>query len=126
MNPIISPWLIYFIYALDELKTFLDFLAFTLTMLLLITGLMWFIFKDIGIRKEFDFAKKGKYKMLVFFECVCILINVFIPSKEIIYAMVVVKYVTPNNIEMVGGSVKDSIDYIFEKIDTLTEEEEEK
>ena len=29
-------------------------------------------------------------------------------------------------VHMVGGSVKDSIDYIFKKIDTLTKEEEEK
>ena len=29
-------------------------------------------------------------------------------------------------VHMVGGSVKDSIDYIFEKIDALTEKEEEK
>ena len=124
MNPIISPWLIYFINILGDLQSLAILLAGVFLIALMIIFLLWTYYGDIGV--EFEYVKKGKHKIIIFFEVISILGIIFIPSKETIYAMVVAKYVTPNNIEMVGGSVKNSIDYIFEKIDTLTEEEEEK
>lgn len=124
MNPIISPWLIYFISTLNGVNELTYYSIIILGMALMGIGAIYLLFTDEGM--EFDFVKKGKHKVIIFLECLFILMATFIPSKETIYAMVVAKYVTPNNIEMVGGSVKDSIDYIFEKIDTLTKEEDEK
>lgn len=124
MNPIISPWLIYFIGTLGGLEFFLGFLISVFTIVLIIIFYAWVSTGED--EEELDFVKEGKHKVIIFLECLCILAYLLIPSKETVYAMVAAKYVTPNNIEMVGGSVKDSIDYIFEKIDTLTEEKEEK
>lgn len=39
--------------------------------------------------------------------------------------MLVASQVTPNNIELVGDTVESSIDYIFEKINSLKVESEE-
>ena len=124
MNPIISPWLIYFISTLGGLRVLVFLLSIVSLGALAIIFLLWMYYKDDGI--ELEYVKKGKHKIIIFFGVISILGSIFIPNKETIYAMVVAKYVTPDNIEMVGGSVKDSIDYIFEKIDTLTEEEEKK
>lgn len=124
MNPIISPWLIYFISILSDLQELVYSLTIVFLITLAIIFFLWTYYRDNGA--EFEFVKKGKHKIIIFFEIISILGIIFIPSKETIYAMVVAKYVTSDNIEMVGGSVKDSIDYIFEKIDTLTKEEEEK
>ena len=124
MKPIISPWLIYFISTLGGLQALVSLLAAVSLITLGIIFLLWMYYRDNGV--EFGYVKKGKHKIIIFLGVISILGIIFIPSKETIYAMVVAKYVTPNNIEMVGGSVKDSIDYIFEKIDTLTKEEDEK
>lgn len=120
MKPIISPWLIYFVSILGGLQTSVYLLTFVSLIALAIIFFLW----TEGVK--FEFVEKGKHKIIISLGVISILGIIFIPSKETIYAMVVAEYVTPNNIEMVGGSVKNSIDYIFEKIDTLTEEEEEK
>ena len=124
MKPIISPWLIYFISTLGGLRALVFSLAIVSLIALAIIFFLWTYYMDDGV--QFEFVEKGKHKIIISLGIISFLGIIFIPSKETIYAMVVAKYVTPDNIEMVGGSVKDSIDYIFEKIDTLTEEEEEK
>lgn len=124
MNPVISPWLIYFVGSLSGLEFFFRFLIAVFSIVLIVIFIAWASAGAEG--EELEFVKEGKHKVFIFLECLCILAYLLIPSKETVYAMVVAKYVTPNNIEIVGGSVKDSIDYIFEKIDTLTEEKEEK
>lgn len=50
---------------------------------------------------------------------------VLIPSKETCYQMIAATVVTPNNIEIVGETTTDIIDYIIESVDTLLEKEEE-
>lgn len=40
-----------------------------------------------------------------------------IPSKETIYKMLVSKYVTYENIDKATDTIKDGVDYIFEKLD---------
>ena len=45
------------------------------------------------------------------------------PSEKTLYSMVVLDNVTPNNIETIGNTGKDVVDYIFDKIDQMNEEE---
>lgn len=60
------------------------------------------------------FAKKvlfGFIAMIVLF--------IAVPNKETAYTMVALKYVTPNNIETVGDTTKDVVDYITDQIDKI-------
>lgn len=50
---------------------------------------------------------------------------ILIPTKETCYQMIAATVVTPNNIEIVGETTTDIIDYIIESVDTLLEKEEE-
>ena len=38
--------------------------------------------------------------------------------------MVTVSQITPNNIEIAGNTIEDTVDYIFEKIDEITDEDD--
>ena len=41
----------------------------------------------------------------------------FIPTKETMYKMLVANFVTYENVETATDAIKDSVDYIFEKLD---------
>lgn len=42
---------------------------------------------------------------------------VTIPSKDVMYKMLVSKYVTYENIDKATNTIKDGVNYIFEKLD---------
>ncbi len=41
---------------------------------------------------------------------------IFIPSQETMYKMLVTNYVTYENAEIATDAIKDSVDYIFDKL----------
>lgn len=45
-----------------------------------------------------------------------LVICIFIPSKQTMYAMLVSSYITKQNVEILKGDITKSVDYIFEKI----------
>ena len=42
--------------------------------------------------------------------------NLIIPSQKTMYTMLVANFVTYENVETATESIKDSVDYIFEKL----------
>ena len=64
MNPIISPWLIYFINILGDLQSLAILLAGVFLIALMIIFLLWTYYGDIGV--EFEYVKKGKHKIIIF------------------------------------------------------------
>jgi len=50
---------------------------------------------------------------------------VITPSTETIYTMAVVKEITPDNIQAIGKTGKDVIDYITDQIDKVINDKEE-
>lgn len=56
----------------------------------------------------------------------CVIITIFTPCSDTIYKMIVADNVTPHNIEVIGDTIEDSIDYIFEKINSLSLENDKK
>ena len=78
-------------------------------------GFFWFL--------EEDELPKG-IKRAIIIGSIVALIGGIIPSKETCYKMIVASYVTPANIESVKGEATDLIDYIIEKVDELTDNEE--
>lgn len=49
----------------------------------------------------------------------------FLPSKETCYQMIAAHYLTYENVDAVGGQAKEVVDYIFDKVDEVTEEDEQ-
>ena len=59
-------------------------------------------------------------KVAVFFAIVIILLTL-LPSRETMYTMFTLHYVTEANIKMVGDSAQDVVDYIFNKVEEITD-----
>lgn len=116
-EPIINPWIFYFMEIADTVITFS-----TVSLIISIMAVVAFI--SYHFEKGLDFAeyKKRVIKMTilpVFFA----LIIFFVPSSETIARMTIARQITPANIETAKETGKDFIDYIVEKVkDTQGEE----
>lgn len=124
-NPIINPWLVYAINIIDNISSVL--------FVIVLFGAIGFTFgiaayllwrdssyystneDDVAIDKKARlYLKRGGIALIIF-----ILLKVPIPTKETMYTMLAMRYVTVEN--MNGGieAVKSTIDYVFEKINEL-------
>ena len=50
-------------------------------------------------------------------------VGAFMPSKETCYQMIAAHYLTYENVDAVGGQAKEVVDYIFDKVDEVTNDE---
>lgn len=127
MKPIISPWLIYLINLFDDLKLLL---IITLILLACITvGILLILFFCIIDCYEDDnfIIKCKKYlkKSIVWF-FINSLLFITIPSKDTMYTMLVLDNVTSDNIQAIGKTGKDVVDYIVNQIDKIVNNKDEK
>lgn len=126
MEPIISPWSIYFADVLPSLGNIGLAVGIIATAALLVIIIFWGIASlDCGLDKETNKSfHKLSFKICLPILLVGYLIFVLMPSKKTIYTMMVVNQITPHNIEILGDSAKDVVDYITDEIKELTKEEE--
>ena len=124
MNPIISPLWFYLIGVGTGIQMLLGVvggtIAFAAGLELIIGAIEYYNYNRESTLKIIKISKKYFMigLMIGFFA-------VLIPSKETCYQMIAATVVTPNNIEIVGETTTDIIDYIIESVDTLLEKEEE-
>ena len=124
MNPIISPLWFYLIGIGTGIQILLGVvggtIAFAAGIELIISVIEYYNYNHESALKIIKISKKYFMigLMIGFFA-------VLIPSKETCYQMIAATVVTPNNIEIVGETTTDIIDYIIESVDTLLEKEEE-
>ena len=113
MKPIISPWLIYFASRADNLVTFLGVIAGicgSIAIGALFAGLA-------GYNEPFKFRKTISKSII---GCVVMtIITIMTPNTETIYTMAVVNEITPDNIQTIGKTGKDVVDYITYQIDKI-------
>ncbi len=125
MEPIINPWLFYLIDIVDNINLICIIM---LVIALIASGLISICLFDVvagGIIEEDEKQTYFKYlKISLKVIIPCIIITILTPSSDTIYKMIIADNITPHNIEIVGDTVESSIDYIFEKINSLTLEEE--
>ena len=114
MKPIINPWLFYLVDCLDGLKM-LCILAVPL--LVFVIGHITFTSDELGRgeEKELKSARRTR-KIVILFSILILIVIPFIPSKETCYKMMVASQITDNNIQKAEDTIKNSVDYIFEKI----------
>ena len=119
MKPIISPWLIYSASRADNLTTFFGMIAGicgVIAMCALFAGLT-------GYNEPFKYRKT--ISKLIIGCVVMTIITIMTPNTETIYTMAVVNEITPDNIQTIGKTGKDVVDYITDQIDKIVNDKEE-
>lgn len=119
MNPIISPWLIYFAELADNINMTFLFVA------LIAFIIMAFAFIPYMDNKKDETLKQCLKKSFIWF-CISIAIVVIIPSKDTVYTMIVLDNVTTDSIQAIGKTGKDVVDYITDQIDKIVNDKDEK
>ena len=122
MQPIISPSIFYWFEIISNLKILLSIL-FGLSCVGLVFCIVSFI--AILVEEELETHTGKIIKKLCKF-CTIItsifgLLSIFIPSKETLMTMIVAKYVTPDNITAVGGTIEESVSSIATEIVRVVE-----
>jgi hypothetical protein len=119
MKPIISPWTIYFASRADSLKI----LAGCILICCIIAICIAFIEGDIDYGSVL--THKSFMKKCAIVSVISAVTFVITPSTETIYTMAVVNEITPDNIQAVGKTGKDVVDYITDQIDKVVNDKEE-
>ena len=120
MNYIVNPWIIYLIDIADNIHVLTVIsLLFSIAALLFIIP----VFIDDGYLKECyeELAKKVRNVSLPIF-IFSLALMVFFPSSKTITKMVVASYVTEENVDKAKEQVVEIVDYIFEKVDEVNDE----
>lgn len=113
MKPIVSPWTIYFASRADSLKI----LAGCILICCIIAICIAFI---EGVLTHKSFMKKCAIVSVI--SAVALAIT---PSTETIYTMMVANELTSDNVQAIGKTGKDVIDYITDQIDKVVNDKEE-
>ncbi len=108
MKPIINPWLFYIADIADKLFWILLFMIGVSSMVSLI-----FLINFADVKSD-ENLKNFKRAFIVFLTAVTAF--TFIPKEDTIYKMMIASQVTEENIQKAEDVIKDSVDYIFEKI----------
>ena len=113
MKPIISPWLIYFASRADNLTTFFGVIAGICS----IIAMGAFFAGLAGYDEPFKFRKTISKSII---GCVVMtIITIMTPNTDTLYTMAVVNEITPDNIQTIGKTGKDVVDYITDQIDKI-------
>lgn len=125
MKPIISPWWIYLIDLFNNLKEVLGVALFLLGCTAVALLIIW-LFSSLDYNERLIVACKKYLKKSVIWPCVSNLLFTVIPSKNTMYTMIVLDNVTTDNIQAIGKTGKDVVDYITDQIDKIVNKDDEK
>ena len=119
MEPIVSPWLIYFVSIIENLHDFFEAVTFIVMAIDIIIVMGAFIESDDAIAVFYnceDKKIKPFIKLLIALTVICPLLVIFIPSKETIITMYIANMITPDNLnlanEIFKSNLKDYMDII--------------
>ena len=118
-DPIISPWFIYWITRIDNIKCFLSLFPLMFLFSVIIIAFMK------SIMREFEDYGEGRERAACYFRKVIkvglitipltIILNLFIPSTKVLATMYVADKLTVSNIQMVGETADKVVDKAVEK-----------
>ena len=108
MEPIISPWVIYAVQLLDNLRG-ICMVLFVLTCMAIVIVALPVIFDDEDLSKKF-------LKTAVIIAVICGGMDIIIPNKETMITMIAASYITPDNIQMTQGNIVEFIKQISEAV----------
>lgn len=117
MKPIINPWLFYLVDVIGNFKS-----SCFVLLLIIVIGFGATVLIEIGEAAdelELDTVKVIKtLKRMAVVGVLLMTLNMLLPSKKTCYQMMIASQVTDNNIQKAENVIKDSVDYIFEKMNT--------
>ena len=113
---VISPWLFYIIDLLDKFYVCICVVFWGAVIILCGTLLFWLL-ESYELEEDDILTVKKVIKLSVIPIVISSVMYVAIPSKDTMYKMLVAKYVTYENIDKATDTIKDGVDYIFEKLD---------
>ena len=123
MEPIISPWIIYFLGVVDNFNIALAIIWIGCG--ISIGGLFLFA----TFEEEIELASKKSKKFFII-GIICVIISIFFPSQKTVIGMIVAKNITPINVEKAlksGKEFKNELKKdIIEIIQSATKEEKKK
>lgn len=115
MTPIINPWLFYLADVIGNFKS----ACFVLILLIAISFGAITLIEIGGTADELELDEVKVIKTLKKMAIVVVLLmtfNMLLPSKKTCYQMMIASQITDNNIQKAEDVIKNSVDYIFEKI----------
>ena len=124
-NPIINPWLIYAINTINNISCVLFATVLLGTVGFIVGIIAYFMWRNDGYwstdEDDVAFDKKARLylKRCGITLIIILLLNMVIPTKETMYTMIAMKYVTTENINGGIETVKSAVDYVLEKMDEL-------
>ena len=121
-EPIINPWWFYLIDALDVIKTAL-FIALLLAISM--TALLLILYSVSKIDRE---VEESKELLKIIIKTVLVIpallmLSAVCPSKVTIKKMIISQYITEGDVKVITEQGKETIDYIFEKIEGMNRDE---
>ena len=127
MKPIISPWIIYLIDLVNKFQGIINAALCVLGFVIVGLGIMWFLFSMECDQDDSIIVTCKKYlKKLIIWFVVSVLLFAVFPSKDTMYVMLTLDNVTTNNIQTIGKTGKDVVDYITNQIDKIVNDKDEK
>lgn len=118
MKPVINPWIFYLVKVSEGISNIAGTVLLTVGIITTVAFFMCAVLKIEGYSDEDKELKnaKGILKKLVLSFGVLSAVYIFIPSKETYYQMIISSQVTIENVQKVEEVIKDSVDYIIEKM----------
>jgi hypothetical protein len=108
MEPIISPWVIYAVQLLDNLRD-------VAMILFVLSGIASVLLAIPVILDDKDLPKKY-LKKAVIIAAICGGMDIIIPNKETMITMIAASYITSDNIQMTQGNIVEFIKQISEAV----------
>jgi len=108
MEPIISPWLVYLISVVDNFRTVCtySFVFSLMALVIYLIGLLFTINYEDDFKYWISWWKPVKYKVFIL-SCICSLFILFIPTRNVLIAMVVADKATNDSVNSLIQSGKD-------------------
>ena len=127
MKPIISPWIIYLIDLVNKFQGIINAALYVLGFVIVGLGIMCLLFSMEYDQDDSIIVTCKKYlkKSIIWFVVSVLLFAVF-PSKDTMYVMLTLDNVTTDNIQAIGKTGKDVVDYITDQIDKIVNDKDEK
>lgn len=127
MKPIISPWLIYLIDLVNKFQGIINIALCVLGFAIVGSGIAWLLFSmDYDQYDSIIVTCKKYLKKSIIWFVVSGLLFAVVPSKDTMYVMLTLDNVTTDNIQTIGKTGKDVVDYIIDQIDKIVNEDEDK
>ena len=115
-EPIISPWIYYFIGLLGKLSSLVN-LGLILSFAGAFLVILLYLNPHEDVKDSIQFKRIGKY--LGGISCILLFLFIIIPDRDTAYKMLVAKYVTQENIENLGDNLDKVADKVVEKIKVI-------